>query len=384
MSLAHTPLDPATLSEGARRALAGGAPQKMMAARGLVALPRPGDLLTVLYVLGQDADPAVAAAAQKSAADLPEKLLAPGLADSTVDPRVLDQFAARALGKPAAVEALLLNQRTADETVQSLTPKLDERALEMVAQNEQRLIRRPEIIGALYMNIRTRMSTVDRAVELAVRHKLTVPGIPAWDDVVAAVLGSAQAALPPEELAAVAAANDAAFDVVSTFAIGEANVDDHLLEQLLSDDDEAAQRATSAEQEEKKVLITKLSIPAKIRLATLGNAFARATLIRDTNRQVAVAAAKSPGLTDNEVVKYSGNRGLSDEVIRIFASDKTWTRHYQIKQNLILNPKCPLALSMRMLPFLHEKDIQKIAKSKGIPNALATQAAKLAAARKGK
>lgn len=385
MALAHTPLDPATLSEGVKKALGTAGPARMMAARGMLPLPRPGDLLVVLYSLAQDAEAAVAQAAQKSAAELPEKLLAPGLADATLDPRVLDFFAPRALGKGAAEEALLLNRAVADETIKTLAARLDEQAVELVAQNEQRLLRAPAIIGALYMNPKARMSTVDRAVELAVRNNLTVPGIPAWEDVVAAVLGAARADLAPEDRAAADAAADAAFAQVSSFAIGDIGADDALLEELLGDGENAeAPPLTDAEKTKKQLQINKLSIPQKIRLATLGNAFARATLIRDTNRQVAMAAVKSPGCTDNEIVKYASNRGLSAEVITAIANDKNWTRLYQVKMALITNPKTQLATAMRLLPFLHDKDQAKIAKSKGIANALAVQAKKLVTAKQGR
>src|SRR5207249_1104691 len=57
------------------------------------------------------------------------------------------------------------------------------------------------------------------------------------------------------------------------------------------------------DEEKKDLPIDKLSVAAKIRLATLGNAFARAILIRDPVRMVALAAINSPGMTDNEVIK---------------------------------------------------------------------------------
>jgi len=371
--LAHTPLDAQTLSEPAKKALGAAGPMKLMAARGLAPLPRPADIANVVYSLSLDADAPVASAAQKTAGDLPEKVLIGALADAALDPRVLDFFALRVVGKPQLVEALLLNKNTADETFKDLAGKLDERELEIIAQNEQRLLRSPAIIGALYMNPKTRMSTVDRAVELAVRNKVTVPGVPSWDDVVAAVLGVHKAA--PVE----AAAQDAAFAQVSQFAIFDQQVDDSLLEELLAEDEAGNPVQASSTTEQKQTAINKLSIPAKIRLATLGNSFARAQLIRDSNKQVALAAIRSPGITDNEVAKFSANRGLSDDVIRVIANNKEWTRLYTVKHNLVQNPKCPLATSMRFLPFLHDKDLRNLAKSKGIPSALSAQAKKLVA-----
>jgi hypothetical protein len=229
------------------------------------------------------------------------------------------------------------------------------------------------------MNPKTRMSTVDRAVELAVRNQVTVPGVPSWDDVVAAVLGLHKAAPAPAE----AAVQDAVFAQVTAFAIGDQAIDDSLIEELLAEDEAGNPVAPSSTTEQKQTQISKLSIPGKIRLATLGNAFARALLIRDSNRQVALAAIRSPGITDNEVAKFSGNRGLSDDVIRVIANNKEWTRLYGVKLNLVQNPKCPLAVSMRFLPFLHDKDLKLMSKSKGIPSALSAQAKKLMTQKSG-
>ena len=383
MPLHHTPLDPATLSEPAKKALGSAGPMKLMAARGLAPLPRPADIANVIYSLAQDADAPIAASAQKTAGELPEKVLSGALADPALDPRVLDFFALRIVGKPALVEALLLNKTTADETFKDLAGKLDERELEIIAQNEQRLLRHPAIIGALYMNPKTRMSTVDRAVELAVRNQVTVPGVPSWEDVVAAVLGLHKPAPAAAPAPIDPATQDAVFQQVSAFAIGDAPIDDTLLEELLAEDDAGNPVAPSKTTEQKQTQISKLSIPGKIRLATLGNAFARAMLIRDSNKQVALAAIRSPGMTDNEVAKFSSNRGLSDDVIRVIANNKEWTRLYTVKHNLVQNPKCPLATSMRFLPFLHDKDLKNLAKSKGIPSALSAQAKKLVSQKTG-
>jgi hypothetical protein len=124
-----------------------------------------------------------------------------------------------------------------------------------------------------------------------------------------------------------------------------------------------------------------LSAPMKIRLATLGNAFDRAILIRDPKKIVAMAAIKSPGMTDPEVMRYAGMSTLSEEVIGYIANQREWTKMYSVKLSLVNNPKCPVGLSMRLLPHLREKDQDNVARSRGIPTALAAQARKLMAQR---
>ena len=375
MPLEQSPLDPTTVPDGARKVLTGPAPVKLMAARGLAPL-KPTELAIVLYQLatvpGEDADESIKQAALKSTAELPEKILAAALADPGLDPRVLDFFAPKLVGRPALVEVVLLNRATADSTVADLVPKLDEKLLELVATNEQRLLRHPAVIGALYLNPRARMSTVDRCIELAVRNKITVPGIARWDDLVQAVLGQQSQPKPS------AAEIDATFGAVARVAVGDAPTDD--LEEIKPDDDLEVvneKEEQKVEEVKKDIPIDKLTMAQKIRLATLGNAYARAILIRDPVRVVAIAAIESPGMTDNEVIKYSANRTLADDVIRIIANTREWLKIYQIKKNLVNNAKCPLPVSMRLLPFLHERDLRDVGRSRAIPSALTAQAKKL-------
>jgi hypothetical protein len=351
--------------------LGGPAPLKLMAARGLAPL-KPSELATVLYQLSLDADAALKSAAEKSAAELPEKIIGPALADAALDPRVLDFFAERVSTKPALVEVLLLNRAVADETILELTPRLGEKQLELVAVNEQRLLRAPAIIGALYMNRKARISTVDRAVELAVRNGIVVPGVPRWDDVVTAVLGAQKD--PPKDPAQL----DAAFAKIAAAALGD---DPGELTAAPSDDDDLevinAEEDKKVSEELKDLPISELSVAQKIRLATLGNALARSVLIRDTVKMVALAAINSPAMTDNEVIKYSANRSLADDVIRVISATREWHKVYQIKVNLVNNPKTPIAASTRLLPFLHERDLRNVARSRAIPSAIVAQAKKL-------
>ena len=129
--------------------------------------------------------------------------------------------------------------------------------------------------------------------------------------------------------------------------------------------------------------IMEMSIPAKIRLATVGNAFARSILIRDPLKLVAVAAIKSPGVTDIEAARYATNQSLPEEVIRFIATKREWTKMYGVKVSLCKNPKTPVAEASKLLTFLREKDLTNVTKSKGVSSALVAQAKKIMAQRKG-
>lgn len=374
MSLAHSPLTSdalARLSPAAQKALAPG-PSRMMAARGMVPLSKPAELASVLYQLVVS-DPAVSAAAEATADGMPEKVLAGALTDPDIEPVVLDWLAARAKKVPALFEALVLNARTADETIVALAATGGAREVDLLANNEQRLLRCPDIIAAMYANPQARMSTVDRAVELAVRNNVKVDGISAWEELVRVMAG----------VTSEPAVEDSVF---AQALIGVKDVADAAVVAKSTDEGveipEGEDKAPAVD--EKKIPIGKMSVPAKMRLAALGNAFARSLLVRDPVRVVAIAAVKSPGVTELEAAKYAGMHGLDSDVVRYISMRRDWTRLYGIKKSLCLNPKTPISESSKMLIHLRDNDIRTIAKSKGVPSAVVAQARKIIAQRSGK
>jgi hypothetical protein len=443
----HTPLEANRLSAAAQRALGPG-PSRMMAARGLLPLP-PADQVAVLYQLSLDAESNLAQSARATAAGLPEKLLAGTLAAPAIDPRVLDFFAQLIADKPAVFDAIALNPAVADETIATLAGRAGSREVDQIAQNEQRLLRHPEIIAAMYMNRRARMSTIDRVVELAVRNNVRVPGLAAWDEVARALTGEAGSPAatdetfdavigqrddselttgdaeqaPPEDddpvesrastrLVELQIARPQVTTVrvplrrtrmtIGSAASSDAKLPDVPPQWLVVDVDDRAtitvvrtgERHTlamnqSAAIDGARIALTAipfrdLPIPAKIRAATLGDAFIRNEAIRDPMKIVAMAAIKSPGVTDIEAARYARNQALGEDVVRFIAGNRNWTKLYGVKVSLCRNPKAPIAETARFLPFLRQKDLQNLSRSKGIPSAVAAQARKLIMQRGGK
>jgi hypothetical protein len=365
MALERTPLALSELSATAQRAVAPG-PAKMMAARGLMPMS-PLDQSAVLYQLTFDGDATLVAAARSTATALPEKILL-GVVAARFDPRVLDFFIMLHADKPAVLEAAILNGATADATIAAVAARAGAREIDLISQNEVRLLRHPEIIGAMYLNPKARMSTVDRAVELAVRNQVRVPGVAAWEEVARALSSSPPP--PPSNEA------DAWFALAATKLSG----DDSALtvgdpEALIVLEGGEIQEVVEVPAEVAQVQIERLSVPAKIRLATIGNAFARNILIRDPLRIVAMAAVKS--LTVLEAARYASNHSLSEDVVKYIAQKREWTKPYPVKLALCMNPKAPAADVARLLPHMRDRDLRNISKSKGIPSSVAAQARRL-------
>ncbi len=367
-----TPLDPILLSTAAQRALGPG-PGRVMASKGMLPLP-PADQVAVLYQLHLDADASIAGASRATASGLPEKLVAGTLADPTLDPRILHFFGERSYEKAIVFDAIALNPSVADSTLAMLAAKGDARGVDQIAQNEQRLLRHPEIIAAMYMNRKARMSTIDRVVELAVRNNVRVPGLACWDEVARALTGGISSA---EE-------DDLFHDVADALSTGDdAEITKGDLDRDLTDEEEQQRLDQAKKVDEKKIPWARLSIPAKIRVATLGDAYARSMAIRDPVKIVSLAAVKSPGLSDMEAAVYARNQALAEEVIRYIASRREWTKMYAVKVSLCKNPKTPISEATKLLPFLREKDLQTLAKSRGVSSAVVAQARKLMTQRRG-
>jgi hypothetical protein len=360
------PLTGAALPKAVAAAVVGPGPAKLMVVRGMAPL-RPAEMLIALYQLSFDTDAAVKSAAEAAPGALPDKVLLAPLGEP-LPAAVLHFFAERLPPvRRQAIEKVLLNQATADETFVALAKRLDEAPLEIIFQNEVRLLRCPALVEALYFNKNARMSSVSRALELCARNGIRLDGIPAYADTVTALMADPNVAQP--------SAADEAFAAVISEQPGTTTTEEAPapLAPAATADSKPAKRTMSTS----FIKFDELKIFEKVRLATIGNAHCRQVLIRDTNRIVAMAAVRSPSITDGEIVAAAANRAVCEDVIRFIANSRECSKDYAVKQALVNNPKCPLAASLRLLAFLRPDDLKALARSRNVPGALATAATKL-------
>ncbi len=286
----------------------------------------------------------------------------------------------------SAIADLLADPATGDDAIARAAATAVGADLELIARDEARLLRHSAIVAALFANAQAPMALVNRAVAACVRAGVRVDGIPGFDDIAAAIKAE------PIEAAARSTAAPVAFDeaLAESRRMDAAEGDSTADAAAAADSDDegepvaAAAAAPAQPARARRVAVidfSKLKLFEKIRLATLGNAFCRQTLLRDSNRLVAMAAIRSPGITDREVIRAAGNRAVSEDVIRYIANSKEYLKLYPVKLSLVGNPKCPLALTLKMLPTLRPDDLKNIARSKNVPNALSTAARKLSATR---
>jgi hypothetical protein len=107
-------------------------------------------------------------------------------------------------------------------------------------------------------------------------------------------------------------------------------------------------------------------------------------LVRDGNRLVAEAAVESPLIQEGEIAMISTSRTVSDSVLKSIAMSREWTRHNQIRFNLVSNPRTPFAFVAKLLPMLREHDLKALSKNKNVPGAVQQLAKQQMARRSGK
>ena len=123
--------------------------------------------------------------------------------------------------------------------------------------------------------------------------------------------------------------------------------------------------------------ILTMSIAEKLKLALRGNKDARAILIRDSSKLIRRFVMQNPRLSDAEVIAIARNRSSDDELLRVIVERREWMRNYQVRLALVTNPKTPLAVALRQLPTLGERDLRMLAKSRNVPQTVVAQARRL-------
>jgi hypothetical protein len=338
-----------------------------MAAKGIAPGLKPADALTVVALLSEWTDEALATTARATLDKIPSPLLNGALAGE-LPPGVLALLAPRYALDVAVMEKMLAHANIPVHAVAEAATVASEAVAEIIATNEQRLLAHPEIIEKLYMNKATRMSTADRVLELAVRNKIELKGIPAYKEAALAIGQELIAEPSPEPTP-----DDLLFRDVD--AAAEETPVDATIEDTHRLDEETGDEVVDTRFLPLYARLAQMTISQRIRRAMLGTAAERLLLIRDPNRLVAQAAIKSPSLQENEVVRISMSRNVSEDVLRIIAMDRTWTRSHQIKLNLVHNPRTPFAFTAKLIAHLREHELKALSKSKNVGGAV-VQAAK--------
>jgi len=320
---------------------------RKMAARGALPLD-PIELATVLFALAHDPDAEVKDTARKSLDGLPENVRAT-VVSGPANPALLSYLARVHRDDERVCTALALNPATDDATIAFLASLPIREVVEIVSNNQERMLRDHEIVEALGQNPLTGRSVIERIMKF---------------------LGIAE--------------EDEADDVYDADDLSEESAEKALLAMLGSDAREVAKLLASEDDLDDEEIQTNLfaaiqnmTVMQKIKLARVGGKEARSLLIKDRNKIVATSVLSSPKITENEVVSIAQSRAVSDEILRIICFNKEWTRGYPIKLALAMNPKTPQPQAIGFLNYLQDKDLKTAMKSKDVPSVISTHARRI-------
>ena len=385
--------------------LNGTAPQqaKIAAASGLLPLPQ-SDLMEVLVALqrSEDAELAETAKATLDSQSSDDLLTAAKSAETSA--AVLEYVANSPRGDREVHEAIILNKNTSDEAVASLAASTsDGSLLELIAMNQQRLVRFPAIIDAILANSDRSPEATRRAQETKREFFEKERGTQQIAQELRARGNSAAAEFfESAELTEGLSADDA-WLLAQHIEVSDADLDTSWLpseryEELIAEtpEEQAANFKRMIEFEridmgdvpaERVSLVRRLmfmNARDRMKMAMKGDREARGILVRDSNKMVAAAVINNPRINDQEIEAISAMRSVSGDVLRLISVNRNWARAYSIIHNLVRNPRCPVPTVMGILPRIRTKDLTMLSQNRNVSEAIRRQATRLAASRAGK
>ncbi len=279
------------------------------------------DLAEILCVLAGDPDEMVATRAQEALLSQPVENFLLALQNVNAIPAVFVYASKNLAGKPGIAEALLKNRSCPAGLLVPVVPHLSVAQLHDLASDYDRLSDSPALSLAL------EHSSSVTADQKALLRELHGPGVPLDE----AALAEAAALAEPDE----------------------------------------SRRQTLLQR------LAKMNVAQRVKFAMMGGSDARRTLIRDSNKVVQRAVLQSPRLTDQEVEAFAAMSILTDEILRIIATNRKFRKNYAVVRNLINNPKTPIDVSLHLLPAINAIDLKRLCGNKNVPETLRTTAGKL-------
>jgi len=378
----------------------------LAAASGLLPLPQ-SDLLEVLVFLRQSGDQEIAAAALETLeAENNDALLVIAKIDTT-SPRVLGYLTSRAGAPRELYEAAIQNRSTPDEALAEFATSTSESSLlELIALNQERLVRSPQLIEAILANPARSSEAERRARETKKEFFEKERGA---QQIAAELRAQGKVAAAEFFETAELTTDDGgklsledAWLIAEHIEVTDADIDDSWLpaehyEELLAETPEeraaAVQRIVESERietgsisSERVSMIRRLMLMNtrdRMKLAMKGDREARTILVRDSNRVVSTGVINNPKITEQEVENIAAMRTVSDEILRLISMNRVWARSYSIIHNLARNPRTPIPTVLNILQRIRTKDLKNLSQNRNVSETVRRQALRLAGVRTG-
>jgi hypothetical protein len=314
---------------------------QFLAAEGVLPLP-PEDLLPLQVDLAQGEDAEVAERARESLRAVDIRLARPFLERQAGEGALA--FFAEESNHPALLETILRRRDVPRSILARLARRLPPDLQEILLLRQDAIVEEPAILEALEENPQVSTYSQRRIAEyrehLLPRQRTVAPAEPApvieemSDEELEAAIEAARELPPAGEL--------------------------------------EAERTKLTEGQ-----IRGLPIPARLKLTRGAPRALRSILLRDTNPQVAVSVITNNNLSDQEVDQTAANRSVVEEVLVAISRRRDWVNKYSVTKALVQNPRCPLAITMRLIPRLAVRDLRELGRDRNVPDAVRSTALRL-------
>ncbi len=354
----------------------GSAPEniRLFAAQGLLPIPQD-DLIPLQILLRKETEEEVASAAKASLGRVAEETWI-RLVDKKDPSRDVLYYCMEQPSLPPIIrERILLNHSVPDEIIRQMASQESGSNLDLIINNQVRLLRSNGILQTLEQNPYTTVDQKRRIeefkAEFVFKKQIGRHETPALDEVVALPLEDILARIPTLDAEAQRMILEA--DSKPKEEITDQQVQQEL--QKIFSPEELNQIPEEIFTTYQRIM--KMTQGEKLRVALLGTKEERSILIRESNKQVASMVLKNPRITDPELENFAQMRNLDSEVLRHMGQSRDCVKKYSVIHHLVKNPKTPSPVSLNLLKLLREMDLRNIARDRNIPDLIRRQAKRL-------
>lgn len=383
-------------------------PAQLAAARGMLPISST-DLLEVLVGIAKGNDSELSKIAQQTLVAQDSNDIKNSFNSDDIAPSVLGYFVEKDFFPKEVQEIAIANKKTPKPSLIRFTQNTRHgELLELVSFNQQLLIQNPELIEAIISNPHRTAEAERRAAETKreffekergaqqIANELRAQGKEAAAEFI-------EAAEVAQEFEDSNLSLDDAIFLAEFIEVPDSEVDDSwlgldYLEDIFEETEEQRLAIVNkiigemkgdgdeitSERESMVSKILKMGMKGRVKLAAKGDREARNILIRDPNRIVAQAVIGNARITEQEVEKIASMRTVPEDVLRLIAINRNWTRNYMIMHKLAQNPRTPIANVMTILTRLQLRDLAALSKNRNVSDAVRRQALRLAQARTGR
>lgn len=383
-------------------------PAQVAASRGVLPLPQ-SDLLEILVSFYNGHDPELRNNARTTLLEQDAGGLENSLRSADTAPSVLAYFSEQENLPPKLHEAVLTNTRTpADAVAKFARSTQNGQLLELISFNQQLLINNPSVIDSIIANPHRTAEAERRASETKreffekergaqqIANELRARG----QDAAAEFIEQSEFG---EHIGDGGMSAEDAIFLAQHIEVLDRETDDSWLSleyiEEIYEESEEQRKATidkilgELANEEEEIpgerisminRIMRMGIKDRVRLGQKGDREARNILIRDPNKLVSSAVINNPRITEQEVELIAGMRSLAEDILRQIASNRHWSRSYNVMHNLVRNPRTPISNAMTIMSRLQLRDLTAISKNRNVSDAVRRHATRLLAARTGR